>query len=133
MGRSLFFRPIPCVRNKLNTDAESVDDIVAASNIDTMRESCMSIADHSESAYIKAPVSAVVIITPNVESNIPGPMIGFISLNLVSMPPENRMTLSAIIPMNWASAGLLKYRPRPSLPKAMPVKRNSKSVGMPKR
>jgi len=53
------------------------------------------------------PVMAVVIITPSVASMMPGPSTGRISLNFVSMPPEKRMTLSAIMPMNWAIVGLL--------------------------
>ena len=53
------------------------------------------------------PVMAVVIITPSVASMMPGPSTGRISLNFVSIPPEKRMTLSAIMPMNWAIVGLL--------------------------
>ena len=35
--------------------------------------------------------------------------------------------------MNCASFGLLNCMPMPSLPKSMPVNRNSSNVGMPKR
>lgn len=77
------------------------------------------------------PVMAVVSMTPNVARMIPCPRTGRISLNLVSMPPENRMTLSAIIPMNWAIVGLLNWMPTPSLPNAIPTPRKSSNIGTP--
>jgi hypothetical protein len=75
----------------------------------------------------------VVSTTPTVERSTPGTAIGRISLNLVSIPPEKRIILSDTIPMNWASLGLSKCNPRPSLPKNIPIKRNRSRVGMPKR
>ena len=77
------------------------------------------------------PVKTVVKITPKVESIRPGPSTGLISLNRVSIPPVNKMTLKDSIPIACASAGLLNSMPNPSVPKIMPVKRNSNKVGMP--
>ncbi len=48
----------------------------------------------------------VVINTPIVAKITPGPAIGLISVNLVSIPPEKSMILNAITPINWASCGL---------------------------
>ena len=42
------FRPMRCVRSRLNTEAESVDDTVAASSIDIGRVSPMSSRVHSD-------------------------------------------------------------------------------------
>ena len=39
MGHSLCFSPMPCERSKLKTDAESVDDMVAAKSSETISES----------------------------------------------------------------------------------------------
>ena len=41
------------------------------------------------------------------------------------------MTLSAIIPMNWAIVGLLNWMPTPSLPNAIPTPRKSSNIGTP--
>ena len=47
-GRSRCFRPMRCVRSRLNTEAESVDDTVAASSIDMGSVSPMSSRVHSD-------------------------------------------------------------------------------------
>ena len=67
------------------------------------------------------------------ESTIPGPRIGLISLNFVSIPPEKRIILRATIPINWASFASWNCRPRPSLPNNIPTTRNNNKVGTPKR
>ena len=82
---------------------------------------------------IKSPVNRAVSSTPTVESTIPEPNIGFISLNFVSIPPEKRMILKATIPMNCASLALWNWSPKPSLPNIIPTTRNSNNVGTPKR
>jgi hypothetical protein len=83
------------------------------------------------SQNIKYPVIAVVTNTPSVANTTPCDAIGFISDSFVSIPPENRMILSAIIPMNWAICGLLNCRPRPSLPKSIPIPKNNSRAGNP--
>ena len=55
---------------------------------------------------MKNPVKTAVSSTPNVERTMPGTRIGLISLNLVSIPPENKITLRATIPINCASLAL---------------------------
>ena len=82
---------------------------------------------------MKSPVKRAVSNTPTVDKTIPGPKIGLISLNFVSIPPEKRMILKATIPINWASLALWNWRPSPSLPNAIPTTRNSNKVGTPKR
>ncbi len=86
----------------LNTDAESVDDIVAARSRHVTRGMVNPILSQHERRYMKPPVSNVVRMTPAVDSTRPGPSTGLISLNLVSMPPVNNITLRAIMPMNCA-------------------------------
>ncbi len=83
-----------------NTDAESVDDIVAASNKDGISEKWMLVHDIPESHQINNPVNNVVNRTPNVDSMIPGRSTGRMSVKRVSIPPVKRMTLSAIVPRN---------------------------------
>ena len=85
------------------TEAESVDDMVAASNNDGMSEKWILVQLIPESHQIKRPVNKVVKSTPTVESMIPGASTGLMSLNLVSIPPVNRMMLRATMPMNWAA------------------------------
>ena len=82
---------------------------------------------------MNAPVSKVVRSTPNVDSTMPGLSTGRMSAYFVSMPPEKRMMLNAIIPMNWASDALWNCSPSPSLPNSMPTTRKSSKVGIPNR
>ena len=86
-----------------------------------------------DSHQIKSPVKRAVSSTPTVESTIPGPKIGLISLNFVSIPPEKRIMLRATIPINCASFASWNCRPRPSLPNNIPTTRNNNKVGTPKR
>lgn len=82
---------------------------------------------------MKAPVKRVVIARANVERRSPGVSTGLMSDILVSIPPVNRMTLRAIIPMNCAPVGELNSSPRPSVPNNIPTTRKSRRVGTPKR
>ena len=47
---------------------------------------------------------------PKVDSTIPGERMGLISVNLVSIPPENSMILKATIPMNCASFCIMELQ-----------------------
>ena len=66
-----------------------------------------------------------------VASTTPGPMMGFISENFVSIPPVKRIIHKAIIPTNWVISTEryeMKFKPN-----NMPTPRNSNSAGAPKR
>lgn len=63
----------------LNTDAESVDDIVAANRNEAISEKCMFIPAYIHRQYIKAPVRRVVSSRARVDKMSPGVTIGFIS------------------------------------------------------
>jgi hypothetical protein len=57
------------------------------------------------------PTVNAVMNTPIVESEIPCHAIGFMTCQLVSRPPENKMKLRAMTPMNCAMLILSnKYR-----------------------
>ena len=86
-----------------------------------------------DSHQINNPVKRAVSSTPAVDKTMPGVNMGFISVNLVSMPPENRMMLSATMPMNCASLALWNCNPNPSLPNSIPTTRKSNNAGTPKR
>ena len=49
------------------------------------------------------------------------------------MPPEKRIKFSATTPIDCAKKGLLNSMPTPSVPAIMPMTRNSRRVGTPKR
>lgn len=95
-----------CERRMANTEAESVDDMVDASNREVINGKWILVQLIPERYQMNNPVKSAVRNTPTVESTIPGERIGRISLNLVSIPPENRMTLRATIPINWAILAL---------------------------
>jgi hypothetical protein len=81
---------------------------------------------------MKPPVSMAVNNTPPVANNTPGKNTGRISEKRVSIPPENKITLSAITPMYWAVWGELKSRrPKASEPATHPISKNNKRVGTP--
>ncbi len=61
-----------------NTDAESVDDIMAASNMDSAHPKVYSGANHPNRKCMNVPVMAVVSSTPTVASDNPCRQIGFI-------------------------------------------------------
>ena len=115
------------------TDAESVDDIVAASSREGMNAKWMLVQLMPDSHQINSPVSTAVSSTPTVESTRPGRMTGRMAEIFVPMPPEKRMIQSAIMPMNWAECMLLNWMPTPSVPKAMPARRKINRRGRPKR
>ena len=52
---------------------------------------------------MNVPTKSAVSVTPNVAITTPGAMMGRISENLVSIPPEKRMMQSASMPINSAS------------------------------
>ena len=76
---------------------------------------------------------AVVSATPKVAKSTPCAAMGLISLYWVSIPPENNIILSAIIPMNCALLGLSNCIPIPSLPNSIPTPKNKSNTGTPKR
>ena len=84
------------------------------------------------------PVKTQVSSTPKVANVIPGAKTDLISLNLVSMPPVNRMILIAIVLMAWAfSTSISMPRPLPKTdampdePKNIPTTKNSSRAGTP--
>ena len=85
------------------TDAESVDDIVAANNREGMRGKWMFVQLIPESHQMNKPVKSVVSSTPAVDKAMPGFNTGLMSEKRVSIPPVKRMMLRATIPMNWAA------------------------------
>ncbi len=133
IGLRLFFRFTFLPLSRLNTAAESVEDIVAAISRQVTRGRAIGILSHPEIRYTNPPVRAVVNMTPIVDRASPGARTGFISLILVSRPPVNRMTHNATIPTNCACRTLSNCRPRPSLPNSIPTRRKSRRDGSPKR
>ena len=133
MGRRWLRRPTFWLPSMPKTEAESVDDIVAARSRDGMKAKCMFVQSMPESHQMNSPVSSAVRRTPMVESMSPGTMTGRIAESLVPMPPEKRMMQRAIMPMNWAECMLLNWMPTPSVPNAMPTSRKMSSSGSPKR
>ena len=91
IGLRLCFRFILCERKILKTEAESVEDIVAASNSAVVRDIVSAELKLLPTQKINNPVNKVVRTTPSVESIIPWAIIGLISLYLVSIPPEKRI------------------------------------------
>ncbi len=83
-----------------NTDAESVDDIVAASKIDGSSAKWILVHAMPDSHHTNSPVSRAVTSTPAVASTTPGPITGRMALTRVSMPPENKMMHRATMPVN---------------------------------
>ena len=116
----------------LNTDAESVDDMVAANNMEVANGRYIFVNSNPEIKKINNPVMTAVKSTPTVDRAIPCQRMGLISLYWVSIPPEKRMMLKAIIPMNCAISTLKKWiMPRPLSPKAIPTIRKSSRDGIP--
>jgi hypothetical protein len=79
------------------TEAESVEAIVDANNNETGKERAKP--TQFEKRYINAPTNNAVSATPTVARTTPGPRMGLISENLVSIPPVKRMIHSASIPI----------------------------------
>ena len=111
------------------TDAESVEDIVEASS--SASTNGISIPSHGATSHTNEASMNSVMTTPAVASTTPGPMMGFISENFVSIPPVKRMMHKAIIPTNWVISterNEMKFKPN-----SMPTPRNSNNAGAPKR
>ena len=77
-----------------------MDDMVDASSREVISGKWIFVQPIPERYQMNKPVKRAVRNTPTVESTIPGDRMGRISLNLVSIPPENKMTLRATIPIN---------------------------------
>lgn len=75
-----------------------MDDITDANSIDSAKPSLKP--KSPQMPQMNAPVSAAVATTPKVASTSPSPTIGLTSEMRVSIPPEKRITLSAMIPTN---------------------------------
>ena len=72
-----------------NTEAESVDDMVDASKREVINGRWMLVQLMPDSHQINNPVKRAVSSTPAVDKTMPGVNMGFISVNLVSMPPDH--------------------------------------------
>src|SRR5690554_1447411 len=98
-GLRLFFKFRPLDLKIENTEAESVEDIVAE------RRSAVKNPTPADSIVIPntyhttKPVKKTVNKTPIVAKMIPWGRMGFISDNFVSIPPEKRMIQSATEPI----------------------------------
>ena len=128
-GRRFCLSPCFLLRRMEKTDAESVEDIVEASS--SASANCISIPSHGATSHTKPASTNAVMTTPTVASTTPGPMMGFISENFVSIPPVKRIIHKAIIPTNWVISTEryeMKFKPN-----NMPTPRNSNSAGAPKR
>lgn len=114
-----------------NTDAESVDAIVdAKSKHDAMPSVRPNIK--SKTPFITKPVIIAVSATPTVAKMIPWVNTGRMSENLVSIPPENKITHRATVPMVEAVSKLSNIMSfRPPSPNNIPVKRNISKIGTP--
>ena len=131
MGRRRLRSPIFWLPRMPNTEAESVDDMVAARSSEGRNAKWMLVQLIPESHHTNSPVRSAVSNTPAVESTSPGRSTGLISLILVLMPPEKRMMQRAIMPMNWAVCISLNWMPRPSVPNPIPTSRKMSSRGSP--
>ena len=87
----------------------SIENTTAAS-VDITIEPGRSLSGRIKSLNgdINIPIIIAVSTTSAVESAIPCENTGFISLLLVSSPPENRINARAMDPMNFAARGSLK-------------------------
>ena len=77
-----------CERRVAKTEAESVDDIVAASSSEVAQAKWIFVQAIPESHHTNSPVKTVVSSTPAVESTAPGATTGRMSSNRVSMPTK---------------------------------------------
>ncbi len=100
MGRRLLRNDTFWLPRMPNTEAESVDDIVAASSSEGSSAKCMLVQFIPDNHHINKPVTMAVTSTPAVDSIRPGRSTGRMSDRRVPMPPENNITHRAIMPMN---------------------------------
>jgi len=103
IGRRLCLRLTPLERSMEKTEAESVDDMVDANNIAVINPKPAEGRVHPNTHQTTKPVETAVRKTPTVDKTTPCATTGFISLIVVSIPPENRMIVRAIIPMLLAN------------------------------
>ena len=82
------------------TEAESVDDIVAANSSEGRNAKWMFVHDIPDNHQINSPVTIAVRRTPTVDNINPGTITGRIADTFVPIPPENKMIHRAIIPIN---------------------------------
>lgn len=82
----------------------------------------------------KTPRVTAVRSTPRVDKVTPCHRTGLTDSQLVSSPPEKRITFNATIPINCVALGLSKYiPPMLSEPASIPIARKSIRTGIPKR
>ena len=128
-GRRFSRKPRFLLRRMEKTDAESVDDMVAASR--SAATNGISTPTSGATSHTKVPRIRAVITTPAVASTTPGPMTGRICENLVSIPPVKRMMHSDVMPRNRVMS--TDRNEMKSSPKSMPTPRNSNRAGAPNR
>ena len=134
VGFRLCFRLSPCDRSIEKTEAESVDDIVAANRKDAIKPILGTLSPKgvlSATSQTSNPVEKVISNTPAVANVRPCPKTGLISSVLVSIPPENKMIHNAIVLTIWATWSLSKCKPKPSEPNTIPTTRKSNNTGTP--
>ena len=128
-GRRFSFNPCFLLRRMEKTEAESVEDIVAASSSAAGNDTASP--THGAMSVTKPATITAVMTTPAVASTIPGPITGRISDNLVSIPPVKRMMQSAIMPTNWVAS--TEWNEMKLMPNSMPTPRKKSKAGAPKR
>jgi hypothetical protein len=100
-GLKFPFKPIFFERKIEKTAAASVDETIAPSNSPSRTEKFVNVVTSS-------PTVVAVMITPNVDKETPCHKTGLISAHFVPSPPENKIKLKAITPINFAYLGSLK-------------------------
>ena len=88
------------------TEAESVDDIVAASKRAVVRLTPSEGYNSPKIHHVATPVMPAVSNTPMVANNKPCDNTGRISDILVSIPPENNIIHNATVPTDVANVAL---------------------------
>ncbi|OPZ94486.1 MAG: hypothetical protein BWY72_02331 [Bacteroidetes bacterium ADurb.Bin416] len=104
IGRRLCFRLTPLDRKMEKTEAESVDDMVDANSMAVAKPKPAAGSVHPNTHHTTKPEVRAVRKTPMVDKTIPCTTTGLISFILVSIPPENRMMVRAMIPTLLAKA-----------------------------
>ena len=86
------------------TEAESVEDITAASRKQPMKDAPRAPIHFPTVRYANTPVRMAVRSTPRVESRMPWRRTGLVSCMDVSKPPVSRMMVMAKWPMDSATS-----------------------------
>ena len=102
-GRRLFFRCRPLERSIEKTEAESVEAMVEANNMEVSKPTPAAGIVMPSTHQTNTPVIRAVKKTPMVASTTPCAYTGLISEMRVSKPPENRMMHSATVPIVCAN------------------------------